>query len=84
MENDRLVSATIQLKLMAADGKKYKTDLLNGEEIVELSKSFTNSKASKFLNRFLYIDTSIDGQSKKKSYTSFESNLIYQPPLNFQ
>lgn len=30
----------------------------------------------KFLDWFLYSDTSIDGQSKKKSYTLFDNNLI--------
>jgi cell filamentation protein len=30
----------------------------------------------KFLDWFLYSDNSIDGQSKKKAYTLFESNLI--------
>jgi len=30
----------------------------------------------KFLDWFLYSDTSLDGQSKKKAYTLFESNLI--------
>ncbi len=30
----------------------------------------------KLLDWFLYSDTSIDGQSKKKAYTLFESNLI--------
>jgi cell filamentation protein len=75
-ENLQLVSATTQLKLTASDGKKYKTDMLDSEGIVELSKSFPNNKATKFLDWFLYSDTSIDGQSKKKAYTLFESNLI--------
>lgn len=75
-ENNQLVSATTQLKLTAADGKKYKTDMLDSEGIIELSKNFPNNKASKFLDWFLYSDTSIDGQSKKKAYTLFESNLI--------
>jgi cell filamentation protein len=75
-ENNQLVSTTIQLKLTAADGKKYKTDMLDSEGIVELSKNFPNNKATKFLDWFLYSDTSIDGQSKKKAYTLFESNLI--------
>lgn len=75
-ESNQLVSATTQLKLTAADGKKYKTDMLDSDGIVELSKSFPNNKASKFLDWFLYSDTSIDGQSKKKAYTLFESNLI--------
>lgn len=75
-ENNQLVSATTQLKLTASDGKKYKTDMLDSEGIVELSKSFPNNRATKFLDWFLYSDTSIDGQSKKKAYTLFESNLI--------
>ena len=75
-ENNQLVSTTTQLKLTAADGKKYKTDMLDSEGIIELSKSFPNNRAMKFLDWFLYTDTSIDGQSKKKAYTLFESNLI--------
>jgi cell filamentation protein len=75
-ENPQLVSATTQLKLLAADGKKYNTDMLDSDGIIELSKSFPNNKASRFLNWFLYSETSIDGQSKKKAYTLFESNLI--------
>lgn len=75
-ENNQLVSATTQLKLTAADGKKYKTDMLDSGGIIELSKIFPNNRATKFLDWFLYSDTSIDGQSKKKAYTLFESNLI--------
>jgi cell filamentation protein len=75
-EGNQLVSATTQLKLTASDGKKYKTDMLDSVGIIELSKSFPNNKATKFLDWFLYSDTSIDGQSKKKAYTFFESNLI--------
>jgi cell filamentation protein len=75
-EKKQLVSATTQLKLTAADGKKYNTDMLDSDGIIELSKNFPNNKASKFLHWFLYSDTSIDGQSKKKAYSLFESNLI--------
>ncbi|TAE84593.1 MAG: cell filamentation protein Fic [Bacteroidetes bacterium] len=75
-ENNQLVSATTQLKLTAADGKKYLTDTLDSSGVVELAKYFPNNKAMKFLDWFLYSDTSIDGQSKKKAYTLFESNLI--------
>jgi cell filamentation protein len=75
-ENNQLVSVTNQLKLLAADGKKYNTDMLDSAGIIELSKSFPNNKAMKFLDWFLYSDTSIVAQSKKKAYTLFESNLI--------
>lgn len=75
-ENNQLVSAATQLKLVAADGKKYNTDMLDSDGVTALAKNFPNNKAMKFLDWFLYSDTSIDGQSKKKAYTLFESNLI--------
>ena len=75
-ENVQLGSATNQLKLIAQDGKKYNTDILDSEGITALAKHFPNNKSMKFLDWFLYSDTSIDGQSKKKAYTLFESNLI--------
>ena len=75
-ENSQLGSGTNQLKLTAADGKKYKTDMLDSDGVTALAKSFPNNRAMKFLDWFLYSDTSIDGQSKKKAYTLFESKLI--------
>ena len=75
-EQVEFVSATHRLKLMAADGKKYLTDTLDSEGVIELAKNFPNNRAMKFLDWFLYSDNSLDGQSKKKAYTLFESNLI--------
>jgi cell filamentation protein len=75
-EDVQLGSATNQLKLIASDGKKYNTDLLDSEGVTALAKHFPNNKSMKFLDWFLYSDTSIDGQSKKKAYALFESNLI--------
>lgn len=74
--NIQFVSSTHRLKLTAADGKKYLTDTLDSNGLCELAKHFPNNRAMKFLDWFLYSDTSIDGQSKKKAYTLFESNLI--------
>jgi cell filamentation protein len=76
-ESNQLVSTTTQLKFIAADGKKYLTDTLDSEGIISLAKHFPNNRAIKFLDWFLYSDTSIDGQSKKKAYALFESNLIH-------
>lgn len=75
-ENNELVSATTQLKLTAPDGKKYLTDMLDSNGVTSLAKHFPNNKAMKFLDWFTYSDNSIDGQSKKKAYSFFESNLI--------
>ena len=67
-EKSQLDSANTQLKLTAADEKKYLTDTLNSSWVVELSKYFPNNWAMKFLECFLDSDTSIDGKSKKKAY----------------
>jgi len=75
-EGVQFVSGTHRLKLTAADGKKYLTDTLDSQGISELAKHFPNNRAMKFLEWFLYSDTSLDGQSKKKAYTLFESELI--------
>jgi cell filamentation protein len=74
--DNELVSATNQLKLLAADGKKYTTDMLDADGIIELAKNFPNNKAIKFLDWFLYSDNTIDGQSKKKAYSLFESGIL--------
>jgi len=75
-EENELVSVTTQLKLLASDGKEYLTDVLDSEGVISLVKHFPNNKAMKFLDWFLYSNNSIDGQSKKKAYSFFESNLI--------
>jgi cell filamentation protein len=75
-DNNELGSVTNQLKLMAADGKKYFTDTLDSDGIITLAKNFPNNRAMKFLDWFLYSDYSIDGQRKKKAYMLFENNLI--------
>jgi len=75
-ENSEVVSATTQLKLLAPDGKKRLADMLDSEGVTQLAKNFPNNRAMKFLDWFLYSDTSLDGQSKKKAYSLFESNLI--------
>ena len=75
-ENNQLVSAATQFKFLAPDGKKRMADMLDSDGVTALAKNFPNNRAMKFLDWFLYSDTSIDGQSKKKAYTLFESNLI--------
>lgn len=75
-ENHQLVSVTNQLKLLAPDGKRRLTDLLDSEGVIALAKYFPNNKATHFLDWFLYSENSLDGQSKKKAYTLFEGNLL--------
>ena len=75
-ENSELVSATTQLKLLASDGKRYLTDMLDYAGIVALGKEFPGKKANRFIEWFTYGAESIDGKSKTKAYALFESSLI--------
>ena len=75
-ENSQLVSVTTQLKLVASDGKKYLTDMLDYAGIIALGKEFPGKKANRFIDWFIYSDESIDGKSKTKAYALFESSLI--------
>lgn len=75
-ENNELVSTTHSFKLIAPDGKKRLADTLDSDGVIELAKNFPNTKSVKFLDWFLYSDNTIDGRSKKKAYTLFESGLL--------
>ena len=74
--NSEVLTNCKGLKLTAPDGKKRLTDTLDNEGISLLAKQFPGNKAMKFLDWFTYSDNTIDGQSKKKAYTFWESNLI--------
>ena len=75
-ENSELVSATTQLKLLASDGKRYLTDMLDFNGIIALGKEFPGKKANRFIDWFINNDESIDGKSKTKAYALFESSFI--------
>ncbi|MDD3418917.1 MAG: Fic family protein [Eubacteriales bacterium] len=75
-EKSQVVSATTQLKLLAPDGKKRLTDVLDNTGIIALSKEFPSKKANRFIEWFTYSDEGIDGKSKTKAYALFESSFI--------
>lgn len=75
-EQSEVVSDTTQLKLTAADGKKYNTDVISQLGVEKLAKAIPNSQAMAFLDWFKYSENTIDGQSRKKAYTLWESNLV--------
>lgn len=72
----QLVSPTHGFKFEAPDGRQRKADVLNSEGVITLAKHYPNNRASKFLDWFTYSDNIIDGQSRKKAYTLFESGLL--------
>ncbi len=75
-EGNEVVSGTNQLKLLAPDGKRRLSDVLDNDGVIALAKSFPNNKASRFIEWFTNSDESIDGKSRSKAYALFESSLI--------
>ena len=75
-EGNEVVSVTNHLKLLAPDGKRRLTDVLDNAGVIALAKNFPNNKASRFIEWFTNSDESIDGKSRSKAYALFESSLI--------
>ena len=71
-----MVSDITQLKLTASDGKKYNTDVISQDGVERLAKAIRNEQAMAFLDWFKYSENTIDGQSRKKAYTLWESKLV--------
>ena len=76
IEYGQLYSKCIQLKLIAADGKHYATDCFAQEDIEDVVKTLPAKNTADFLDWFTYSDNTIDGRSRKKAYTLWESNLV--------
>jgi hypothetical protein len=75
-EGSQVVSATTQLKLLAPDGRKRLTDVLDHDGIIALGKEFPSKKANRFIQWFTYSEESVDGKSRTKAYALFESSFI--------
>ena len=73
---NELTTKCSQLKLTAADGKKYATDCFSQDDVKEVVKLIPSKKTKKFLDWFTYSDNTIDGQSRKKAYEFMESHLV--------
>lgn len=71
------MSGTHGFKFEAPDGKQRVADVLNSESVIVLAKHCPNNRGNAFLDWFTYSENTIDGQSRKKAYTLFESGLLY-------
>jgi cell filamentation protein len=61
---NELTTRCSQLKVMAADGKKYANDCFLQDDIMELVKAIPSKNTQNFLEWFTYSDNTIDGQSR--------------------
>ncbi|MCH3923851.1 MAG: Fic family protein [Bacteroidales bacterium] len=75
-EGNELGSATTQLKLLAPDGKRRLTNVLDMNGVIALAKEFPNKNVNRFIEWFTYSDETIDGKSKSKAYALWESTFI--------
>ena len=75
-QGSELVSETNQLKLLAADGKRYMTDVLDYNGVLLLAENIPNQNATRFVHWFVSDSESIDGKSREKAYAMWESGLM--------
>lgn len=75
-EGVEVVSTTNHFKFEAPDGKMRRADVLDAEGVQVLAKHYPNNRATAFLDWFTYSDNSIDGKSRKKAYSLFESGIL--------
>lgn len=75
-QGNELATNCSQLKFEASDGKRYNMDCIKQSDVEELAKLIPSKNAITFLDWFTYSDNTIDGRSKKKAYTFWESNLV--------
>ncbi len=71
-----VVSGSHNFKFEAPDGKMRLADVLDSHSVLTLAKNYPNNRAAKFLDWFTYSDNTLDGQSRKKAYQLYESELL--------
>ena len=74
--NPRLFANCKQLKLMASDGKRYNTDVINDEMFNSLMVILKSPKKEIFQKWITTVSSSIDEKSKIKAYDLFDSGAI--------
>ena len=75
-QGNELATNCSQLKLMAADGKRYNTDCIAMSKVAELAKVIPSKASMDFLDWLMYADNSIDGQSRQKAYQLWQQYPI--------
>lgn len=67
-----------QLKLKAADGKRYMTDVVDESGLNTVIALVPGQKGDVFVKWLRNLETSLDEKSKQKAYELFESGFINQ------
>ena len=71
-----LVTNCNQLKMIAADGKRYLTDCLPQDELLRLIEVVPSKRASAFARWLITGENQIDSKSRDKAYQLWDSTLL--------
>ena len=71
-----LTTKCSQLKMVSSDGKRYLTDCLPQNEMLQLIEVIPGKNAVPFIKWFTYSEDTVDGKSRGKAYALFESGLL--------
>lgn len=75
-EHPELTTNCRQLKMTAADGKRYLTDCFPQKEILALVEFIPGKNVVSFIKWLTYSEDTIDSKSRNKAYALFESGLL--------
>ena len=75
-KHPELTTNCSQLKMTAADGKRYLTDCMSQQNLLDLVEFIPSRHAASFIRWLTYGEDSIDGKSRAKAYTLFDSSLL--------
>ena len=73
---NELVTNCNQLKMVAADGKRYLTDCLPQEKLLRLIEAVPSKHASSFARWLITGENQIDSKSRDKAYQLWDSTLL--------
>ncbi|MBR5531920.1 MAG: Fic family protein [Bacteroidales bacterium] len=75
-EGNELVTRCNQLKLVASDGKRYKTDCLPQNEMLSLVEVLPSQYAVAFAKWLITGEDQVDSKSREKAYQLWDSTLM--------
>ena len=74
--NPELTTRCSQLKMTAEDGKRYLTDCFSQQDMLEVITHIPSRYTVEFIKWVTFSEDTIDGKSRTKAYSLFESGLL--------
>ncbi|MDE5783360.1 MAG: Fic family protein [Prevotella sp.] len=75
-DGNELVTRCNQLRLVATDGKRYSTDCLPQNEMLNLIEAIPSKHAIAFVRWLISGEDQIDSKSREKAYQLWDSSLL--------